>query len=319
MRYTTILSGLAAIAALAMTACSKDMPAQQEREIGFTASMVNMEDSIMPETKTINAEGSSLELVISESAYPEAYETKAIRNTKVNDIESFRVTCYNTSDSKYNFRYETYLYKQSKWAATKYYFHGNPKENLTFYAFTHIQGIIEGVDRSTTVSYPPAGNVYVTYTVPTELHKQFDYIAAYYEASGVYADSKINVPLNFHHLMTGINFVDNVKTAGGQIHRIKLVGVNAQGTCYLSGTTWTDLPTPTTYTLQKAEDASYTTAVNEIDLLLMPQTFSAESTAYIEIIYNLKKGGLLESARFPLANTTWASGKVVTYTISLTK
>lgn len=313
MRNTVILWGLAALATLSMTACNKDQAPRKEREIGFTASVVNMTD-IAADTKTLTAGNSPIELIVAESSYPETTATKAIRNTTVSNIGNIWVACVNTGTQNFNFRQATYNLPGKKWIGNAYYFHGNPHETLKFYAWYDIQGT--GGDNPYSTHYKTDGTVELKYTVPTTLSQQRDFIAANATASG---NSSENVALEFHHLMAGINFVDNIKTNGGQIHSISFVGVNAQGTCNLDGTAWANQSTATTYTFEKADGSSYTTPADTIDLLLMPQSFAAGSAAYIEIIYRLKTDGLLESARFPLAGTTWASGKVVTYTISITK
>lgn len=311
MRNTVKIWGLAALTALSMTACNKDQAPRKEREIGFTASVVNMTD-IAAATKTLTADDSSLELIVTETEFPVAAATKADRNTTVSNIEDIWVTCFNTKESKYKFIDASYNLQNQQWlGGIKYYFHGNPQETLKFYAWHDIQGT--GGDNLYSTHYTD-GTVKLEYTVPTILSQQRDFIAANATASD---DSSVNVALEFHHLMTGINFIDNIKANGGQIHRISLIGVNAYGICNLAGTTWASQSTPATYRLEKS--GSYTRADNSIDLLLMPQAFDAGSTAYIDIVYNLKEGGLLESARFPLKNTSWVSGKVVTYTISITK
>ena len=167
-------------------------------------------------------------------------------------------------------------------------------------------------DDAMEVSYGTTGSFSlpsIYYTVPTDISKQTDIIAAVAEVN---TDFNKNIPLTFDHILTAIQFKAGFDC---KVEEIAVMGASSSGT-YAMGSGWKDQSDPETYTISFGEGKTISAGKMITDeaagnvIFMIPQTFTESSTASIRLTYD---GG--KTLTTQLKGITWEAGRMITYTL----
>lgn len=163
----------------------------------------------------------------------------------------------------------------------------------------------------------------IKYTVPAELSKQRDLVAAAtgYNASpagGVCAP----VALQFKHLCTAVVVKTGATMAPGTIKSVTVTNVRNSGTYDMLRSAWTLNDATTSYTVSPNMATSSTTAegtklnADDATFMLLPQTLGADSE--LEVLFHDNISGRDRLLTASLNGAEWPMGKTVTYRLSIT-
>lgn len=163
----------------------------------------------------------------------------------------------------------------------------------------------------------------IKYTVPAELSKQRDLVAAAtgYNASpvgGVCAP----VSLQFKHLCTAIVVKTGATMAPGTIKSVTIKNVRNSGTYDMLSSAWTLTDATANYTVSPDMATSSTTAegtklnADDATFMLLPQTLGADSK--LEVMFHDNISGRDRLLTASLNGAEWPMGKTVTYRLSIT-
>lgn len=163
----------------------------------------------------------------------------------------------------------------------------------------------------------------IKYTVPAELSKQRDLVAAAtgYNASpvgGVCAP----VSLQFKHLCTAIVVKTGATMAPGTIKSVTIKNVRNSGTYDMLSSAWTLTDATANYTVSPDMATSSTTAegtklnADDATFMLLPQTLGADSQ--LEVLFHDNISGRDRLLTASLNGAEWPMGKTVTYRLSIT-
>lgn len=163
----------------------------------------------------------------------------------------------------------------------------------------------------------------IKYTVPAELSKQRDLVAAAtgYNASpagGVCAP----VSLQFKHLCTAVVVKTGATMAPGTIKSVTVTNVRNSGTYDMLRSAWTLDDATTSYTVSPDMATGSTTAegtklnADDATFMLLPQTLGADSK--LEVMFHDNISGRDRLLTASLNGAEWPMGKTVTYRLSIT-
>lgn len=163
----------------------------------------------------------------------------------------------------------------------------------------------------------------IKYTVPAELSKQRDLVAAVtgYNASpagGVCAP----VSLQFKHLCTAVVVKTGATMAPGTIKSVTVTNVRNSGTYDMLRSAWTLNDATTSYTVSLDMATGSTTAegtklnADDATFMLLPQTLGADSK--LEVMFHDNISGRDRLLTASLNGAEWPMGKTVTYRLSIT-
>ena len=163
----------------------------------------------------------------------------------------------------------------------------------------------------------------IKYTVPAELSKQRDLVAAAtgYNASpagGVCAP----VSLQFKHLCTAVVVKTGATMAPGTIKSVTVTNVRNSGTYDMLRSAWTLNNATTSYTVSPNMATGSTTAegtklnADDATFMLLPQTLGADSK--LEVMFHDNISGRDRLLTASLNGAEWPLGKTVTYRLSIT-
>lgn len=163
----------------------------------------------------------------------------------------------------------------------------------------------------------------IKYTVPAELSKQRDLVAAAtgYNASpagGVCAP----VSLQFKHLCTAVVVKTGATMAPGTIKSVTVANVRNSGTYDMLRSAWTLNDATTSYTVSPDMATGSTTAegtklnADDATFMLLPQTLGADSK--LEVMFHDNFSGRDRLLTASLNGAEWPMGKTVTYRLSIT-
>lgn len=163
----------------------------------------------------------------------------------------------------------------------------------------------------------------IKYTVPADLSKQRDLVAAAtgYNASpagGVCAP----VSLQFKHLCTAVVVKTGATMAPGTIKSVTITNVRNSGTYDMLRSAWTLNNATTSYTVSPNMATGSTTAegtklnADDATFMLLPQTLGAESK--LEVMFHDNISGRDRLLTASLNGAEWPMGKTVTYRLSIT-
>lgn len=163
----------------------------------------------------------------------------------------------------------------------------------------------------------------IKYTVPAELSKQRDLVAAAtgYNASpagGVCAP----VSLQFKHLCTAVIVKTGATMAPGTIKSVTVTNVRNSGTYDMLRSAWTLNDATTSYTVSPDMATGSTTAegtklnADDATFMLLPQTLGADSK--LEVMFHDNISGRDRLLTASLNGAEWPMGKTVTYRLSIT-
>lgn len=163
----------------------------------------------------------------------------------------------------------------------------------------------------------------IKYTVPADLSKQRDLVAAAtgYNASpagGVCAP----VSLQFKHLCTAVVMKTGATMAPGTIKSVTVTNVRNSGTYDMLSSAWTLNDATTSYTVSPNMATGSTTAegtklnADDATFMLLPQTLGADSK--LEVMFHDNISGRDRLLTASLNGAEWPMGKTVTYRLSIT-
>lgn len=163
----------------------------------------------------------------------------------------------------------------------------------------------------------------IKYTVPVDLSKQRDLVAAAtgYNASpagGVCAP----VSLQFKHLCTAVVIKTGATMAPGTIKSVTIKNVRNSGTYDMLSSAWTLADATANYTVSPDMATSSTTAegtklnADDATFMLLPQTLGADSK--LEVMFHDNISGRDRLLTASLNGAEWPMGKTVTYRLSIT-
>lgn len=163
----------------------------------------------------------------------------------------------------------------------------------------------------------------IKYTVPAELSKQRDLVAAAtgYNASpagGVCAP----VSLQFKHLCTAVVVKTGATMAPGTIKSVTITNVRNSGTYDMLSSAWTLTDATANYTVSPNMATGSTTAegtklnADDATFMLLPQTLGADSK--LEVMFHDNISGRDRLLTASLNGAEWPMGKTVTYRLSIT-
>ena len=163
----------------------------------------------------------------------------------------------------------------------------------------------------------------IKYTVPADLSKQRDLVAAAtgYNASpagGVCAP----VSLQFKHLCTAVVVKTGATMAPGTIKSVTIKNVRNSGTYDMLSSAWTLTDATANYTVSPDMATSSTTAegtklnADDATFMLLPQTLGADSK--LEVLFHDNISGRDRLLTASLNGAEWPMGKTVTYRLSIT-
>ena len=163
----------------------------------------------------------------------------------------------------------------------------------------------------------------IKYTVPAELSKQRDLVAAAtgYNASpagGVCAP----VSLQFKHLCTAVVVKTGATMAPGTIKSVTVTNVRNSGTYDMLRSAWTLNDATTSYTVSPDMATGSTTVegtklnADDATFMLLPQTLGADSK--LEVMFHDNISGRDRLLTASLNGAEWPMGKTVTYRLSIT-
>ena len=163
----------------------------------------------------------------------------------------------------------------------------------------------------------------IKYTVPAELSKQRDLVAAAtgYNASpegGVCAP----VSLQFKHLCTAVVVKTGATMAPGTIKSVTVTNVRNSGTYDMLRSAWTLNDATTSYTVSPNMATGSTTAegtklnADDATFMLLPQTLGVDSK--LEVMFHDNISGRDRLLTASLNGAEWPMGKTVTYRLSIT-
>lgn len=163
----------------------------------------------------------------------------------------------------------------------------------------------------------------IKYTVPADLSKQRDLVAAAtgYNASpagGVCAP----VSLQFKHLCTAVVVKTGATMAPGTIKSVTVTNVRNSGTYDMLRSAWTLNNATTSYTVSPDMATGSTTAegtklnADDATFMLLPQTLGADSK--LEVMFHDNISGRDRLLTASLNGAEWPMGKTVTYRLSIT-
>lgn len=163
----------------------------------------------------------------------------------------------------------------------------------------------------------------IKYTVPAELSKQRDLVAAAtgYNASpagGVCAP----VSLQFKHLCTAVVVKTGATMAPGTIKSVTVTNVRNSGTYDMLRSAWTLDDATTSYTVSPNMATGSTIAegtklnADDATFMLLPQTLGADSK--LEVMFHDNISGRDRLLTASLNGAEWPMGKTVTYRLSIT-
>lgn len=163
----------------------------------------------------------------------------------------------------------------------------------------------------------------IKYTVPAELSKQRDLVAAatgynVSPAGGVCAP----VSLQFKHLCTAVVVKTGATMAPGTIKSVTVTNVRNSGTYDMLSSAWTLNDATTSYTVSPNMTTGSTTAegtklnADDATFMLLPQTLGADSK--LEVMFHDNISGRDRLLTASLNGAEWPMGKTVTYRLSIT-
>lgn len=163
----------------------------------------------------------------------------------------------------------------------------------------------------------------IKYTVPADLSKQRDLVAAAtgYNASpagGVCAP----VSLQFKHLCTAVVVKTGATMAPGTIKSVTVTNVRNSGTYDMLSSAWTLNNATTNYTVSPDMATGSTTAegtklnADDATFMLLPQTLGTDSK--LEVMFHDNISGRDRLLTASLNGAEWPMGKTVTYRLSIT-
>ncbi|BCS85831.1 hypothetical protein prwr041_17240 [Prevotella herbatica] len=208
----------------------------------------------------------------------------------------------------------------SIWKTGTDYFWPDNGDKLSFFAYTPF-----GNSDVTVASASSTGTPSITYTANTDVTKQPDLmVAKTLNQTRNTTSIAAGVDMSFYHALTAITFAVGKDMVPGVFKSIAIKGAITTATYNLSTNAWDTsngtstgnisitLNGTTGIVIDGTADVALTSGTST--MMMIPQTFSPSSTAYIEAVFNNGNGD--KTLKAPLAGTTWDSGTSIIYKLS---
>lgn len=208
----------------------------------------------------------------------------------------------------------------SIWKTGTDYFWPDNGDKLSFFAYTPF-----GNNNVTIASASSTGTPSITYTASTDVTKQPDLmVAKTLNQTRNTTSIAAGVDMSFSHTLTAITFAVGKDMVPGVFKSISIKGAITTATYNLSTSAWDTsngtstgdisitLNGTTGIVINGTADVALTSGTST--MMMIPQTFSSGSTAYIEAVFNNGNGD--KTLKAPLAGTTWDSGTSIIYKLS---
>ncbi|BCS85846.1 hypothetical protein prwr041_17390 [Prevotella herbatica] len=208
----------------------------------------------------------------------------------------------------------------SIWKTGADYFWPDDGDKLSFFAYAPF-----GNNDVTVASASSTGTPSITYTANTDVTKQPDLmVAKTLNQTRNTTSIAAGVDMSFYHALTAITFSVGKDMVPGVFKSIAIKGVITTATYNLSTNAWNTINGTSTgdisitlngttgIVIDGTADVALTSGTST--MMMIPQTFSSGSTAYIEAVFNNGNGDKTLTAS--LAGTTWNSGTSTIYKLS---
>lgn len=258
-----------------------------------------------------------------DAAHDYSHYGKAYAHANGGDADSFGLFAHlgseppYTADYAWNMKYEQ---TGSSWTcADKLFWPGHSV--LHFHAYMPYESETDGYLQV----YPANETPMLFYTSPTDVLQQIDILAAssaWLAASSPKTDGISDgiVELNFKHILSGLSFkVGNEFADGAEVTMIHMSSIRNTGAYDIAERSWSTedgtgeiVLNGTGFKMNSGISAGED--ITGIPVLLIPQTFSTDSDAAIEI--SIDDGGQTCIGKIPLAGHSFHAGFVYTYHIS---
>lgn len=222
-----------------------------------------------------------------------------------------------TADYAWNMKYER---TDSGWTcADKLFWPGHSE--LHFHAYMPYESETDGWLHVSPANETPM----LFYTSPSDVLQQVDILAA--SSAGLAASSPKTdgisagiVELNFKHTLSGVSFkVGNEFADGAEVTRIRMSSIRNTGAYDIAEGSWSTedgtgeiVLNGTGFKMHSGISAG--DDISGVPVLFIPQAFSADSDAAIEI--SIDDGGQACIGKIPLAGHSFLAGFVYTYHVS---
>jgi hypothetical protein len=329
---------IAAAAAMVLSSCSKNEVSENNSEsnlIGFstyTGRATKADGSFVPKGTAAIPTGSRFGVYCYHTgATAFASATNPTPNFMSNQWVQYNGNANgNTEITNYNY------------SPTRYWPTDEASNKLSFIAYYPYEENVSTTDGLTAIpTSSTTGLGTYTFKVPTDPSKQIDFMMSNLMADETYTSTGGNVPLEFHHMLTQVNFkakTDADATTTVTLTSVKLIGVLNSGTLTVTstatGNTWTlgtttdtyEVPISATHNTLSSTAIDFTTNADDATkypatLLLMPQTIPAAAT--VEIKYTYKTTGMtttITDTKTVVLNTklaTWSKNNNILYTFNV--
>jgi hypothetical protein len=206
------------------------------------------------------------------------------------------------------------------WKTNTDYFWPDNGDKLSFFAYTPY-----GSSDVTIANASSTGTPSITYTANTDVTKQPDLmVAKSLNETRTKTSIASSVDMSFSHALTAITFAVGKDMVPGVFKSVSIKGAITTATYNLNTNTWNTssetstgniaitLNGTTGMTVDGTADIALTSGTNT--MMMIPQTFSSNSSAYIEAVFNNGNGDKTLTAS--LAGTTWTAGTSIIYKLS---
>lgn len=247
-----------------------------------------------------------------------AAATRGVMVTDDNFYDSFHVVGYSYAsddDAKPKKFIDDDVKKDYNWTATELWPDAGSYDHAQFYALTPYNKQVSDLKLQADGSMPS-----FTYTVPTDITKQSDLLAATQTVGANRAEGS-TVDMKFYHLLTAVDVVLGQMPSGVTVKSVSIGGVADKGT--FANSAWT--PSTTSTGSFSATGLSVDAASNQnVSLLsgkgsymmMIPQTVpaGAKLSVNVDVAEGSKTSNYTLSA--DIAGDKWQMGHTYTYTIS---
>lgn len=330
---------IAAAAAMVLSSCSKNDVSENNSEsnlIGFSSytgrSATKADGSFVPKGTTAIPTNTKFGVYCYHTGATDfASATNPTPNFMANQWVQY------TGDNTGNSTIANYNYSPTRYWPTDEA--NNKLSFIAYYPYVEAASATDGLTAIPTTSTTGLGSY--AYKVPTDVTKQVDFMMSNLMANKTFSSTSGNVSLEFHHMLTQVNF--KAKTNANtettvKLTSVKLIGVLNSGTLTVNSTatdnSWTPgtttdtyiVPISATHNTLSSTPIDFTTNADDATkypatLLLMPQTIPA--TATVEIKYTYQTTGMtmaIENTQTVILNTnlaTWDKNKNILYTFNV--
>lgn len=328
---------LLAVSTMILPSCVKndvDDSAALQSNVGFKTS-VRVSDSWTAVTKgsfvLTDIDSVNIEETVS-ALGGESIDTKGVRVDALSSYGSFGTFAYTYGASSRwedvgsnltpNFMYNLKSTQNgTNWSPSdRDYYWPAPSYRLSFFGYAPFTDYTypDGTSISAYMSISESetkGAPVITYTVPTDITKQVDMLAA--DSLDVPGSFHNVVPMNFNHVLSGIRFTAKTKGDVIVVKNVEMKNVYDNGTYAIGASAWTlnstkaDYEFPTTHTVSTS--SVEINDKNDSVFFMLPQILPSGAQLVVTYMIN----GTEETATADFSGKTWVMGKLYTYNLTI--